>query len=477
MGDRQGGAHRAARAAGFAATASLALALSGGPATARHHQTDTAPTGGAPDAVLTLAAAPRVEQQTLQRLVCGESWPRRALAAMRLERFGCEESRRMLESLLADGSWQVRAFAIRTLGRRRLPVIPGTLDREDEPLVLRAALRYRYTVDPERLARGVRYLGRSDDLRDKVLAAELGTASGDEDLIELANEAGRKVILRMGRADAGALSPRLAALTGQTGLRRPHDWQQWLRDAGRRFALRPAYGVPASPDQPLPSGPLAGLDPQQFAALEGYIEVLSRRFLDLVICMDSTASMHQELAEAQGGIDDLMVFAGDVLGGVRIAIVAYRDQRDEFEVRAWDFTSDVQEARARLWSLSASGGGDRPESVYAALRIALSRLTWDPRHARTLVLVGDAPPHPGEGAPSIDLVRSAAAGGLTTHSIQAEARPVKHFPEIAAAGGGRCVTLGDQTDSLILEIVGLTLGERFEAEMRDFFTAYRELCR
>ena len=62
-----------------------------------------------------LADAPKVERQTLGRLVYGDSWPRRALAAMRLERYSCDESREMLDSLLDDESWQVRAFANRAI--------------------------------------------------------------------------------------------------------------------------------------------------------------------------------------------------------------------------------------------------------------------------------------------------------------------------------------------------------------------------
>ena len=60
--------------------------------------------------------------------------------------------------------------------------------------------------------------------------------------------------------------------------------------------------------------------------------------------------------------------------------------------------------------------------------------------------------------------------------IQADGKDVKHFPQIAEAGGGRCVNLKDG-DSLIAEITGLTLGDRFQAELGEFFDTYLELCR
>ena len=93
-----------------------------------------------------------------------------------------------------------------------------------------------------------------------------------------------------------------------------------------------------------------------------------------------------------------------------------------------------------------------------------------------LVLIGDAPPRVGTGALCARLAQRGAQAELTTHVIQAEGKLVKHFPEIAKAGGGRCLSLADG-DSLIVEIAGLTLGERFQDELREFFETYLELCR
>jgi hypothetical protein len=425
-----------------------------------------------------LADAPLIETQTLNRMLREGAWPRRALAAMRLERYECAESRRLLETLREDTAWQVRAFSVRTMGRRRIRVPDGAFAAEEQPRVLRAALRHRYPVDTERLGRAVRYLARSRSLQDKMLAVELGIASGDEALAELATETARTIILRMGRLDAGSLSPRLSALTGQPDMRRRYHWHRWLRKIGRRFEIQPAHGVPASPDAPIEPGRLASIDPAQFAALESYIEDLSRRSVDLAICLDCTASMSAQLAEAQGGIDDLMVFVGDVADTLRVALVAYRDRRDEFETKAWDFTADVGEARRRLWSLAAAGGGDRPEAVYPALHLAYGRLDWLPGSTRVLVLVGDGPPRVGYGGLCVEMAKRAALAEVTTHVIEADERSVKHFAEIARAGGGRCVPLGAaDRDSLIVEIAGLTLGERFEDELREFFRTYLELCR
>lgn len=415
-----------------------------------------------------------LENATIKHLLEDSAWPRRAIAAVRLERFGCDESQAMTVGLLNDRAWQVRAFAIRTLSRRGTNIDAAWLTDGQDPRIIRDALRYRWPIALERVQRAVKVLAKSTDLEDKMLAAEIGAASGDKDLLEQARNATKQVILKMNRAEAGALSSRLAALTGQRGLYRAMEWQNWLMKVGRGFEVKPVIaleaGVPGT-------SRIAQLDVEQFAALDTYMTRLSEREVDLVICLDCTASMGRELAAAQGGLDDLMLFVRDMVASFRIAIVAYRDRGDEFETQSEGFTDDPAEARKQLWQLSADGGGDTPEAVYPALKLAYTQLKWMPNSARTLVLVGDSPPHIGYGDLSAKLAQRAKdEGRVTTHAIQAKNKEVKHFAEIAAAGGGRCVLLKNN-ESLVPEIAGLTLADRFEDEFAEFFEVYLELCR
>ncbi|MHC5113468.1 MAG: vWA domain-containing protein, partial [Planctomycetota bacterium] len=132
--------------------------------------------------------------------------------------------------------------------------------------------------------------------------------------------------------------------------------------------------------------------------------------------------------------------------------------------------------RKGLWSLQAKGGGDSREAVHPALKMAYTQLAWEREHARVVILVGDAPPHVGFGRRCVDLARQGAERGFVTHTIETEAKPVEHFADIAAAGGGSCVPLDDD-DQLIPEITGLTLGETFGDEFRELFSIYLELCR
>lgn len=424
--------------------------------------------------LIAFADAPKVEQEAIQRMLADESWARRAVAAMRLERYDCDASRDLLLALLRDKTWQVRCFAIRTLAHRQITEQPTWFEAESDPRVIRTALRYGYSMDNERLARGVRTLAQSNVLRDKLLAAEIGSIANDPELLKLAQESVRLVILRMNRTEAGAFSPRLALLTGQMNLKRPHQWQQWLTKTGRNLKL--TGGSSRELKRHIGSA-ISALESEQFVGLENYMSKLAEHEVDLAIALDCTASMSGEIMAAQGGIDDMMTFVGDVVDSVRLALIAYRDRGDEFETKAWPFADDVATIREQLWLLSADGGGDEPEAVYPAMRLAFTQLQWRNDAQKVFVIVGDAPPHPGYGAVCAKLAKQARdAASVMTHVVQAKGKDVKHFAEIAEGGGGRCVTMKD-ADTLMAEITGLTLGDRFTDEFREFYRVYLELCR
>ena len=65
----------------------------------------------------------------------------------------------------------------------------------------------------------------------------------------------------------------------------------------------------------------------------------------------------------------MMLFVSDVVDDLRLAIVAYRDRKDEFETKAWEFTDSLEQARSQLrnrpfseersWKESFSSSSDR----------------------------------------------------------------------------------------------------------------------
>ncbi|MBX7527220.1 vWA domain-containing protein [Qipengyuania vesicularis] len=118
------------------------------------------------------------------------------------------------------------------------------------------------------------------------------------------------------------------------------------------------------------------------------------RKLDLALVVDVTGSMSDELrflqAELRTIIDSLEARHRDI--DIRVAFSFYRDQGDEFVTRTFDFDSDVPRAQTRLAAQYATGGGDYEEAMQDAL-VRAANLEWRDDAVKSLLLVGDAPPH------------------------------------------------------------------------------------
>lgn len=80
---------------------------------------------------------------------------------------------------------------------------------------------------------------------------------------------------------------------------------------------------------------------------------------------------------------------------LRVGLVAFRDhppQDHTYVTRNFGFSSDISKVHKDLSSLYASGGGDGPEAVTAALAECL-KMEWRERASKMVVLIADAPPH------------------------------------------------------------------------------------
>ena len=123
----------------------------------------------------------------------------------------------------------------------------------------------------------------------------------------------------------------------------------------------------------------------------------ARADLDVVFVLDTTGSMSGELGEAQERLRQLAAALRTARTGerVRFGVVAFRDRGDEYVTRTSPLSEEIATTEAFLGGLTADGGGDEPESVLAALDVALTTMEWDraPATERRVVLVGDAPPH------------------------------------------------------------------------------------
>src|SRR5262249_11826718 len=87
------------------------------------------------------------------------------------------------------------------------------------------------------------------------------------------------------------------------------------------------------------------------------------RNLDLVIVLDTTGSMQDEIDYLKSEIKGIAADVQDRFPHVRqrFALVLYRDEGDAYVTRTFDFTASADEFRNRIADQRAAGGGDYPE--------------------------------------------------------------------------------------------------------------------
>ncbi|MDE7362538.1 MAG: VWA domain-containing protein [Oscillospiraceae bacterium] len=150
-------------------------------------------------------------------------------------------------------------------------------------------------------------------------------------------------------------------------------------------------------------------------ALDGAVSPVAQK-LDLMIMCDTTGSMGDELEYLKVELEDIVksIKSNNANIPTRVSVNFYRDTEDEYEVRQFPFSDNIDEVAEAIRAQSASGGGDFPEAVHTALDSAVNGHDWNDDSVKILFLVLDAPPH--DDAQIIDSVNkyvaAAAAMGI-----------------------------------------------------------------
>lgn len=141
--------------------------------------------------------------------------------------------------------------------------------------------------------------------------------------------------------------------------------------------------------------------------------------LDLMLMIDTTGSMSDELSYLQKELEYVIERVADASKtlSINVSVNFYRDEEDEYIVRAFEFTSDIQKAIAHLNAQRADGGGDYPEAVHKALENAIKEHQWRSDAVKLMFFVLDAPPHDknqvqGIDAQMTDTVKLASEKGI-----------------------------------------------------------------
>lgn len=123
----------------------------------------------------------------------------------------------------------------------------------------------------------------------------------------------------------------------------------------------------------------------------------SRDTLEMVFVLDTTGSMGGLIDGAKQRIWGIIneVMQKPTKPRVRVGLVAYRDNGDEYVTKLLPITEDLDKAYTTLMDYRAGGGGDTPENVRKALAEGVRGAGWSQSRrglAQIVFLVGDAPP-------------------------------------------------------------------------------------
>lgn len=141
-----------------------------------------------------------------------------------------------------------------------------------------------------------------------------------------------------------------------------------------------------------------------------------QKSLDFMIMCDTTGSMGDELEYLKVELENIVrkIKSDNSNIPVHTSVNFYRDEGDEYVVRQFPFTDDIEQAAKAIREQSANGGGDTPEAVHTALDSAINNHAWSENSVKIMFLVLDAPPH--DDAQIIDSVnkyiRQAAEKGI-----------------------------------------------------------------
>ncbi len=166
--------------------------------------------------------------------------------------------------------------------------------------------------------------------------------------------------------------------------------------------------------------------------------------IEVCFVLDTTGSMGGLI---EGAKQKIWSIANDMISAkptpeLKIGLVGYRDRGDDYIVKSFPMTDDIDAMYGHLRAFEAAGGGDMPESVNEGLAEAINKMKWsDDRSVLKLIfLVGDAPPHMdyADGPKYPDLCRAAAKKDLIINTVQcgdiAETTPI--WKEIAKMSEG-----------------------------------------
>ena len=117
---------------------------------------------------------------------------------------------------------------------------------------------------------------------------------------------------------------------------------------------------------------------------------------EIAFSFDTTGSMYGYLEEVRRQLREIVLDLKRDIPGIRIAIFAhgdYCDARRTYVTKFVNFTNNVDALCSFVRDVGPTGGGDVPECYELVMREVQEKLSWSPGSQKSLVIIGDAPPH------------------------------------------------------------------------------------
>jgi len=153
-------------------------------------------------------------------------------------------------------------------------------------------------------------------------------------------------------------------------------------------------------------------------------EILEKeRGLDLVLVGDLTGSMTNYHRLLKNKFTDLCKELFPLIENLRIGIIFYLDHGsgDPYVTKIQQLTNNVQSLTNFISSTPTGSGGDEDEAVEDALNDLLKNMNWKQSHSSSVVIFGDASPHPANNCPSrfdfFDITKQLFKQHVTINSV------------------------------------------------------------
>ncbi|KKK77723.1 hypothetical protein LCGC14_2850710, partial [marine sediment metagenome] len=199
---------------------------------------------------------------------------------------------------------------------------------------------------------------------------------------------------------------------------------------------------------------------------------LRKKGLDVVLVLDATNSMSPYIEQGKRRLREILDIVTHLVPKARFGVVAYKDYGDDYgrnAVKGMKITQDTDAIRKFINGIVAGGGGDKPEPIHEAIKVAtdFKSMGWKGKAKRLIILVGDSPIHSSGRTPAFRDARNFAlklkgtinvidVGGAGTQGARRQT-VLPDLAEIAKKGGGQAFLLQEQEEfwrHLIVSVFG-----------------------